>query len=251
MGLRTKMEASIEVGRDGALDDLSFEDDLSELFDTLDHVEHGVYDLDASEQDAAVDFGDVAESRVVYFTADGEVEVVFGGAAATAAQLDGSGATYPTSFVGGETLLVTIDVTALTVTFVAGETTLVKILARINSEAALQGLATPVATDDGGGQARLTSPTVGTTSIVNVTGGTGRAALGLAITSVAGTNSQPNTSNLKIHRPADPTGASAAAGLKSWFAATLRTTSIRLTNPDASNAVRVSVCIVGDLVSST
>lgn len=248
MGIRASTTLSLQVGQDNSLDDIIFDRDISEMIDTLEHAVAHKLTLDALEDDVDVSFGDVAQARLIYIEADGEFEVVFGGSAATSAQRDGSGATYPTGFVGAETLLVTINTTPLTVLFTDPDETLQQVINRINSVAALSALA-PVAFDTGTGQLRLKSPTMGDASIVNVTGGSALLVLGLSTGSTAGVNSQPGTSNLRIHRPADPSNADEASGVKSYFLATINTTSLRISNVQTDDPLSVRVLVAGDLVT--
>ncbi|MDH5644458.1 MAG: hypothetical protein OEZ01_00535 [Candidatus Heimdallarchaeota archaeon] len=95
------------------------------------------------------------------------------------------GAVYPTGFVGGETLAVTIDTTPVNVVFAVTDQTLVQVLAAINAASTLAGVGN-VATDSGG-QILLTSPSIGPGAVVDVTGGTGRATIGLPIATATGT----------------------------------------------------------------
>ncbi len=99
------------------------------------------------------------------------------------------------------------------------------------------------------GEMKLVSPTVGSGSSVEVVSGTAMATLGLSAATGTGQNAAAGTSNLVVSRPADPAGASAAAGVKAYLLSTLVTTSIRLTNPHATNGVRIKTCVVGDLIS--
>jgi len=249
MGLRTSTELTLKVGLENALDDLVFDRDLSEILDTLEHGAIHKLTLEAGTTNWAVPFGDVLQARLVYVEADGEFEVAFGGSAATAAQVDAVGATYPTSFVGGETLLWDLDnVGLMTVTFDAADQSLAQVVNRINSIAALNGHATPVASANGG-QLRLTSPTTGATSEIDIQGGTGLATLGLSIGVTVGVNANPGTSNVAVTRPADPAGATAAQGVTAFFLGTVNTTSLQLTNPSATADLNVKVCVVGDLTT--
>lgn len=97
---------------------------------------------------------------------------------ADAAEVVGEGASYPTGFAGTETLLVTIDGTALTVAFTSGDQTLAQVVARINAAAALAGLPAPRASELDG-QLRIRGVSTGAAGSVVVTGGTGAEALGL------------------------------------------------------------------------
>lgn len=248
MGVRVSTVLDFAVGHDNSLDNKIFGGDsvLSELVDTLEHAEGGSYQLAAGEQGTPIDFGDVAEARLVYLEGDAEFEVVFGGGAATAAQILAALGTYPTVFVGGETLVFKIDGVTITVTFDAADQTLVQVLARINFYAALLSIA-PVAFASGG-QLLLRSPTTGASSTVEVVSGTALATLGLSVSTAQGVNAQPGTSNLAISRPADPSGASAAVGVAAYFLSTIVTTAIQVSNPNASAGVRIKALVAGDLL---
>jgi hypothetical protein len=249
MGLRTKTEVTVEVGLENALDDRVFERDLSEVLDTLERHSSKTILLEAGTTNLPIDFGDVAQGRLVYIEADGEFQVAFGGSAATAALVDGVGGSFtPTGFAGGETLTLEVDNVATPVTFLAGDVGLTEVVNRINSAVALAGLATPVASALAG-QLRLTSPTTGDTSEIDIQGGTALATLGLSVAVTNGVNAEAGTSNLSIQRPADPAGASAAAGVTAFCLLTINTSSIQITNPSSTAAVNVTVLVVGDLTS--
>jgi hypothetical protein len=250
MGLRTKTDLSIEVGLENALDDLVFERDLCDTLDTLDRHSCKTILLEAGTSNLAVDFGDVAQGRLVYIEADGEIEVAFGGSAATAAVVTGSGGSFtPTGFAGGETMLWEVDNVSAPVTFEVGDTSLALVVNRINAAVALAGLATPVASD-AAGELRLTSPSTGDSSEIDITGGTALATLGLSVATTNGVNANPGTSDLAIQRPADPAGASAAAGVRAFALLTINTSSLQLSNPSSTVDVNVTVLIVGDLTAS-
>lgn len=97
---------------------------------------------------------------------------------AAEAVLTGVGATFPTGFLGGETLLLTIDAVPVTVTFLVGDQTAAACVARINADCALAGLPTPRATVTTSGQIAIRGTQTGTSAVVSVTGGTGAVALG-------------------------------------------------------------------------
>ena len=118
---------------------------------------------------------------------------------ASEAQLVGSAGTFPTSFVGGETLLLDIDGTTFTTTFDAADQTAVQVAARINAAAALAGLATPRAVVTSGGQIQINGTVTGAAGSVEVTGGTGAATLGLS-GSVAGLGSELDVDGIFLAR---------------------------------------------------
>lgn len=249
-GIRVSTTLDLIAGHDNSLDNKIFggKSILSELIDTLAHAEAGTYDLDASETDTPVDFGDVTLAKLVYLEADAEFNVAFSGVAALAAFIDGVAGTYPTTFVGAETLTIKIDGVTIAITFLVADQTLIEVVARINFFAALLSLA-PVAFVQAG-QLRLLSSSTGLSSTVEVVaGGSALALLGLTAAVVTGTASTPNTTDILVRRPADISG-SAAAELKAYFLATMETTSVRLTNPSGTQSVRIKTLIVGDLVTS-
>jgi len=94
------------------------------------------------------------------------------------ALLVGVGGTFPTGFVGGETLLLTIDTVPVTVTFLAGDQTAAQCVARINAACALAGLATPRASLTASLQIQIRGTATGTAAQVSEGGGTGAATLG-------------------------------------------------------------------------
>lgn len=103
---------------------------------------------------------------------------------AQGATILGAGGTFPTLFVGGETLLMTVDTVAVNVVFAAVDQSNAQVAAAINVVSTAAGLGN-VATVDGG-EIRITSPTIGATAQVDITGGTGRATIGLPIATANG-----------------------------------------------------------------
>lgn len=96
------------------------------------------------------------------------------------AVLLGSGGVFPTTFAGGETLILVVDGGApVTVTFDAADQTADDCALRINAALALAGYATPRASVVGG-QLSISSQLAGASGSVSVTGGTGAATLGLS-----------------------------------------------------------------------
>ena len=106
---------------------------------------------------------------------------------AFAAQLDGVGGSYPTGFVGGETLRLQIDNTVETVLFTALDQTLVQVITKINSVLGTV-LGQNVAFDNGAGQLRLISKKKGRTAFVVImspgTSASVAAALGMPLGTV-------------------------------------------------------------------
>ena len=96
---------------------------------------------------------------------------------AAAARVTGSGGTF--ALTGAETLDLTIDGTAFTTTFLAGDDTAAEVAARINAAAALAGLATPRVIVVGG-QLQIDGVLTGSAGSVAVTGGTAATLLGLS-----------------------------------------------------------------------
>jgi len=250
MSVRTLLDLSFQIGLDNSLDDSLFERSCSQILDTLDHASAGVLTLAALQTNVVLPFGDVAEARILYIEAeDGDVSFTLGGGLATSGRIDAVGAAYPTGFVGAETLDFEVDGTLINVVFLVGDQTLTQVINRINAACALAGFSTPIAKPNAG-QLRLESPTTGTTSTIEIVGGTGRATLGLPVPTTinAGINSTPGTSPIELRRPANPAGASAAAGVKAVFYGTVRTTSVVLNNLSA-NTTKVRWAIVGDLTT--
>ncbi len=247
MGLRTNVELTVQFGQNNALTDPFYDRSLTQLLDTLDHGVSHVITMAAAETNFVVPFGDVATARLIYVEADGELNVTLGGAAATSGKVDAGGAVYPTTFAGGETLILDVNNAGVfTVTFLVADQSITQCINRINSAAALEGLA-PIASNNAG-QIRIQSPTTGTASEVDIQGGTGRATLGLAVSVGNGTNSTPGTSPVVLQRPASlVSGSNKAAGLSTYMLATANTSSVVLDNPDLTNAIRVRIAIAGDL----
>ncbi len=249
MGVRTNTVLSLEVGLNNSLDDCLFERSFTELLDTLDHAISQVLTVESSTTNLAIDMGDVTQARLIYIESDLEIEVTFGGAAATAAIVDGAAGTYPTGFAGGETLNLEVDNGGLvSCSFDALDQTLAQVVNRINSCLALNGQA-PVASDNGG-ELRLASTITGSTSEIDIQSGTGLAILGHSIGVTNGINATPGTAPLQIQRAADPSGATAADGVLAYFLATINTSSVSLSNISTTADARVRVMIAGDLVTT-
>lgn len=119
--------------------------------------------------------------------------------------LAGTGATFPTGFAGGETLLLSFvdpenGTTAVTTTFDAADQTAAACAARINAACALAGLATPRATVASSGQLEVRGLGTGVDASVAVTGGTGASVLGFAGTpSAQGAGSDVDVQGLFIN----------------------------------------------------
>lgn len=97
---------------------------------------------------------------------------------ADVARLAGVAGAFPTGFAGGETLLLEIDGAAFTTTFDAADQSAQDVANRINAAAAFAGIATPVATVEGG-QLQIDGDATGSDGSVVSTGGTGAATVGL------------------------------------------------------------------------
>lgn len=98
---------------------------------------------------------------------------------ATAASLVGSGGTYPTGFIGGETLELQIDGGPTTVvTFQAADQTLLQVIARIN------GVVASTIAFDSGGELELRSNIRGYAGSIEVVGGTAVSTFGLPFPAV-------------------------------------------------------------------
>jgi hypothetical protein len=99
---------------------------------------------------------------------------------AAAAVLAGTGGTFPTTFAGGETFTLTIDGTAVAVTFTAAAQSAQDVANEINGAAAIAGLPTPRASVAASGQLQISSVLTGAQGTVVVTGGTGAGTIGYA-----------------------------------------------------------------------
>lgn len=115
-----------------------------------------------------------------------EITIRIGAAPAT---LVGVGATFPTGFVGAETLELAIDGAAsVTTTFLVGDQTAQQVADRVNSALALAGIATPRMTVNlTTGQLEVTGILTGSSQgSVEVVVGGAEATLGLAVGTVVG-----------------------------------------------------------------
>ncbi len=93
------------------------------------------------------------------------------------AQLIGEGATYPTGFVGGETLVLELDGVPLSLAFTSGAQTAQQVANQINAAAALAGFAYMPASVQGG-QLALEGRATGVQGNVDVASGSAVTALG-------------------------------------------------------------------------
>ena len=247
MGVRTKVDVSLAVGAENSLDDCLFDRSVSELVDTLEDSVSSTGTLAASENSRQLDLGDIQEVRLVYIEADGELEVYFGGTLATAPIIDGSGGTFPTTFVGGETFDFDVDATNVPVAFTSAAQTAQDAANEINAALALLGIE-PVASVFGG-ELRLTNPNTGSARSLTINAGTGLATLGFtALATAVGVDSIPNTSPHRLQRLAS-SGSSQLSTLKAYLLATINATAVFISNPDTVNSVRYRWCAVGDLVT--
>jgi hypothetical protein len=130
---------------------------------TLGSVGDAFADLDLLRDLAGVEF--------LYVRSSARIRLRIGALAAT---LLGSGASFAAA--ASTSITLTVDGVSVPVTFDAADDTLTECVRRINSAAALVGLA-PIASEDGG-QIRLTSPTLGPASSLTVPAGAPATALG-------------------------------------------------------------------------
>lgn len=249
MSVRSNVEISIQVGQNNSLDDLVFSRDMQSLVDTLGEATSGNVTLAAAQSGAVIPLGEVDEARLVYIEADAEIEVTLGGVAATAALTFGVAGTYPTLFAGGETLDLTVDGTPFSVTFTASASLLQDVVNEINAAAALVGFSTGPA-GQAAGELALLSPTKGLSSEVIVSNtSTSLATLGLTADTYTGDSGTPGYAPMQIARPANPADASAVDGVPAYFLATVKTSSISLTNLMTAQSTSVRYLVAGPVVS--
>lgn len=123
---------------------------------------------------------------------------------AAPAVVTGVGGTFPTLFGGGETLTFDVDGQAVSVAFLIGDQSAAQVAARINAACALLALPTPVATVNTSGQLALSGLLTGVQGDVNITGGSGRATLGLALGKVLGGGSDVDVFDIFLLRTPQP-----------------------------------------------
>ena len=247
MGVRTSVSIMVQAGLENSLDNLVFDRDLAEILDTLDKAASLVGDVDYAEGNVPLDKQDIDTIRFLYIEADGDLDVFLGGVAPTTAKIVGVGGTYPTGFVGAETLDLEIDGVPFTTTFNVADQSLAQVIARINSFAAFNGL-NLVASNEGG-QLALTSNTDGSTSQVSVVAGSAGvlAILGLVVAEVFGKDATPDADPIRLRQMADPAG-SQIVTLKAYAAMSCQTSAVTVANPKDGTSVRFRVLMVGDLV---
>jgi hypothetical protein len=258
MGIRSNVEIILQLGRDNSLSLLTFDEDFTQLLDTLDHAESGTLTIDAGASGVSLPFGAVSQARLVYVKASGAFRLNPGGAAATVAHKDGVGGSYPTGFAGGEHLDLKIDGTVVTVPFLIGDQSLVQVTGRINSVGVLipilQGTVPwTIARNNGSNQLRLISPTSGSTSsveVLNTTTGSVLTALGLSVGVVSGTNSTPGQTPLTSLLPASTSASDEAASVRAFVFATMATSALTIDNLDPDNTIEVVYAVCGDVVTT-
>ena len=131
-----------------------------------------------------VDIGVLADLTTIQFillqTNGGPLKVRVGAAVASVP----TAGTFPTGFVGAETLLATIDgLATITTTFLVGDQAAADVANRINAAFSLGGQAPPASVNATTGQVDIKSTKTGADGSVVINSGTGLVALGL----VAGT----------------------------------------------------------------
>lgn len=137
---------------------------------------------------------DLEPGQTLSFSTDtvGPTTVTF---AAAAAQVTGVGGVFA-GVVAGDYIDLAYDAeTTIRTTFLTGDTTIAKVVSRIN-----QAFGFNFAADDGTGELQLTGRIRGTDGLVNVVGGSGAivATFGLAVGAVAGSGSVPNIDQVTI-----------------------------------------------------
>ncbi len=225
-----------------------------QILDTLEHGVSSTYNILGGATEA-IDFGDIATARYIYIEGDSEFSIAFAAALATAGIIAGAAGSYPTGFTGGEVLELKIDNLAITVTFTAADQTRDQVIARINFEAALAHeifVADPIAFQNAT-ELDLRSNTTGPASTVEVLATSTAAvltALGLSVGVNTGDAAEAGTTDVRVLRPADPAGSSAAEGLQAYLLGTIEATAIQVTNLSATSALDLTVFLAGDLVAA-
>ena len=244
MVARINTELKFQVGQDGTLDDCIFSRDFTQLLDTMDHAQSGKYTLAAGEQNVTLDKGDVSAIRVLYLEADRSLDVSLGGTSGAAATLLGAGGAFPTGFAGGELFTAVIDGTTVATTFTVAAQLVQDVVNEINAAAMLAGLGFVPASVEGG-QIRINGALVNATGEVEVS--VVNATIGFAaLTTVNGSDPNGASAPMLVARPASDLNTET---VKAYLFATVSTTSVVVSNPDASNPVEVRYAIVGDLVT--
>jgi hypothetical protein len=247
MSVRVSAELALQIGEDNNLDQghLVGDGSIAELVDSLDKAGTEVVVLDAGQINVLVVTGDI---RLLYIEAEGDVDFWLSGVAATVAEITGSGGTFPTGFAGGETLDLSVDGVVFTTTFLIGDQTLAQVMARINAAAALAGV-TGFPAKNASGQLEIESLTSGSGSVVVVSGGSGRATIGLPLGTSAGLDPVAATAPVRLRRLADASS-SQVAGLRAWAMMTVRASSVYLSNPSDTDAVRCKVISAAGLAAT-
>lgn len=167
VGSASQLVRELSLGRAGCGGSQQYESVVSAMI-TLDSTE--AEDLDCLDELTAIELLYLKSSAVMTLRVD-----------ALPASGLGVGASYPTGFSGGETLVSVIDGTTITTTFSATSQTLVQVINQVNAAFALEGFVTPRA-DSVNGQLRIQGVETavdGQNGIVSFSG-TGAAALGFS-----------------------------------------------------------------------
>lgn len=132
---------------------------------------------DAFESLSAVD--SLSEVQMLYVRTNAQIVLRLYALAAT---LQATAGSFPTGFGGGETSTITIDGTAVVVTFDVADQTAIQVAARINAAAALAGLVTPRASVVNG-QLKITgvSTAVASSGVGQITADTGAPSVTLGL----------------------------------------------------------------------
>lgn len=246
MGVRHSVEMTLDVGLGATLTPALFSGSVSQALDSLARAESGTYSLDAGEQNVQVDFGDVAQARLIWIDADGALEVTLGGTVGTVATLLGVGGTFPTAFTGGQAFSFKVDGVTVAGTFLVGDQSAVQCAQRLNSAAVLAGLAFLPFTVDGG-QIRVSGANASLAGKVEVL--TINAVLGFAaLTSDLGTDPLIGSAPIQLRKPIDA-AASSADGVSVYALLTAVTGSITLTSLETAKVTTVRVAIAGDVLT--
>jgi hypothetical protein len=235
MGVRHSVDMTFQVGLGSSLSPALFSGEFSQLLDSLARAEAGTYSIAPGEQNVQVDFGDVAQAR----------EVTLGGSVGTVGTLLGVGGTFPTAFVGGEAFGFTIDGTAVTGTFQAGDQTAQQCVNRLNAAAMLAGLDyVPFVIE--AGQIRVSGSDASASGAVSVT--TANATLGFpTTTSDSGTDPLAGSAPIQLRRPIDP-NAESAEDVKVFALLSAMTGSITITSLEVQRTTTARVAIAGDVL---
>lgn len=248
MSIRTQVNVLFKAGRDNALTNLIANQGFQMMLDTMLHAADSEYTLDPGETNVAIGMGGVADGRLWYILASGELQVTFSGTPGIVASIVSAAGSYNTGFAVDTQFEFIVDGYTVPVTFTSADQTRAQVIQRINSSAMLAGVPfMPATAGPGGTQITLAGQLATDVGEVQVT--VALATIGFSTATANGTNPGGGAAPLDLRRPITP-DATTAPTLKTFLFGTVRASGMTISNLDADAENVVYVGVVGDLDSS-